>query len=575
MRFLPSFVAAGLALFTSVAIAAPYSPIPAPHSGKLQPWKRSNCTNSAADRSCWGGGFDISTNYYDKVPDTGNTVEIWLELVNTTAALDGVERVVLTVNGTFPGPTIIANWGDTVIVHLYNGLQNNGTGLHFHGIRQNYTNMMDGVPSVTQCPTAPGESITYTWRAVQYGSTWYHSHYSLQAWEGVLGGIIINGPATANYDVDAGIMMLNDWTHATSSQTYLSAETDGPPTLDNGLINGTNVYGDLGARFNMTVEAGKSYRIRLVNGAIDSHFKFMIDNHNLTVIAMDLVPIVPYSTQVLAMGMGQRYDIIVTASESSGNFWIRAIPQNFCSNNVNADNIKGIFKYLSSNATEPSTAEPSTTAYSYDDNCDDEDLSNLVPYFSLDASADAVADDFEVSVGFNSAGLFKWYMEATTFVSHWDYPTLEAIVDDNTTWTTSEHVIQVDTANEWVYFIIETAMGVPHPIHLHGHDFYILGQGTGTYSNSTTLSLKNPPRRDVAMLPASGYLVIAFYTDNPGVWLMHCHIGWHTSEGFALQIVERMSEIPALVDNSTLTSNCDAWDSYFTADDLVQDDSGV
>jgi FtsP/CotA-like multicopper oxidase with cupredoxin domain len=42
-------------------------------------------------------------------------------------------------------------------VHLYNGLTANGTGLHFHGIRQNFTNQMDGVPSITQCPTAPGE----------------------------------------------------------------------------------------------------------------------------------------------------------------------------------------------------------------------------------------------------------------------------------------------------------------------------------------------------------------------------------------------------------------------------------
>jgi FtsP/CotA-like multicopper oxidase with cupredoxin domain len=165
---------------------------------------------------------------------------------------------------------------------------------------------MDGVPSVTQCPTAPGESITYTWRATQYGSTWYHSHFALQAWEGVLGGIIINGPATANYENDMGVLFLNDWTHQTADAVYTRAETSGPPTLDNGLLNGTNVYGDLGSRFNMTVTEGESHRIRLVNGAIDTHFKFMIDDHNLTVIAMDLVPIVPYTTTYLSIGMGQR-----------------------------------------------------------------------------------------------------------------------------------------------------------------------------------------------------------------------------------------------------------------------------
>jgi FtsP/CotA-like multicopper oxidase with cupredoxin domain len=79
-------------------------------------------------------------------------------------------------------------------------------------------------------------------------------------------------------------------------------------------------------------------------------------------------------------------------------------------------------------------------------------------------------------------------------------------------------------------------------------DFNILPQDSGTYdSDSDTLNLSDPPRWDVAVLPSASYLVNAFYTNNPGVWLLHCHIGWHTSEGFALQIVERYSEIAALL----------------------------
>lgn len=65
------------------------------------------CTNTPQDRSCWGD-YDISTNYYDNYPDTGITREYWFDIVNTTAAPDGVERIVLSVNGSIPGPTIIA-----------------------------------------------------------------------------------------------------------------------------------------------------------------------------------------------------------------------------------------------------------------------------------------------------------------------------------------------------------------------------------------------------------------------------------------------------------------------------------
>jgi hypothetical protein len=72
------------------------------------------CVNSASNRACWSDGFDISTNYYEKVPDTGVVREYWFNVENTTAAPDGVEMPVQLINGSFPGPTIIADWGDTV-----------------------------------------------------------------------------------------------------------------------------------------------------------------------------------------------------------------------------------------------------------------------------------------------------------------------------------------------------------------------------------------------------------------------------------------------------------------------------
>lgn len=66
-----------------------------------------------------------------------------------------------------------------------------------------------------------------------------------------------------------------------------------------------------------------------------------------------------------------------------------------------------------------------------------------------------------------------------------------------------------------------------HPIHLHGHDFVVLDQRNSTYNESTAplgFNYDNPPRRDVALLPAEGYLALAFKPDNPGIWLVHCHI---------------------------------------------------
>ncbi|KAL3444611.1 extracellular dihydrogeodin oxidase/laccase [Aspergillus insuetus] len=511
---------------------------------------------SLEPRTCWGDGFDISINYYEDAPRTGVLREYWFNIESTTASPDGVEMPVQLINGSFPGPTIIADWGDTVVVHVTNSLQSNGTGLHFHGIRQNWTDW-DGVPSITQCPIAPGDSYTYRWRAVQYGTGWYHSHFYVQAWDGVFGGIILNEPATANYEVDLGDLFLNDWYHDTADNLILQPATEGPPTAPNGLINGTNIWGDKGSRWETVFEAGVRYRLRLVNAAADQHFRFMIDNHTLEVIANDFVPIVPYNTTQLSIGMGQRYDIIVTAKEiTSGNFWLRAIPQTSCSESSATDKVKGIIRYDAA-----SRSGPTTSAYSYTDSCNDESPSDLAPYLALNASdtyAYGTSENVEVQVTDNA---LLWMMNNTTFRTQWEYPTLLQVAKGNTTWLETQRVIHLPGADEWVYMVNHSPFAQAHPMHLHGHDFWALGSGNGQFDLSMreSLTLVNAPRRDVVMLPASGYVVIAIKTNNPG--------------GFAMQILERAGEIE--YDYATLNATCRNWQNYVAVDDVTQYDSGV
>lgn len=121
----------------------------------------------------------------------------------------------------------------------------------------------------------------------------------------------------------------------------------------------------------------------------------------------------------------------------------------------------------------------------------------------------------------SATSLFKWKIGLNTMLAAWEAPSLLQIAEGNATWESAENVYVLPNANEWVYWIIDTTLPIPHPIHLHGHDFYILAQAaSATFDSSVALNLQNPPRRDVATLPASGYLVIAFLTDNPGAWLV-------------------------------------------------------
>lgn len=549
-------------------------------------------------RASWGD-YNLSTNYYDAIPDTGVVREYWFNLVNVTAAPDGRERTVLLVNGTLPGPTIIADWGDTVVVHVTNSMQNNGTSIHFHGVRQLDTNQMDGVASLTQCPTAPGESYTYTWRASEYGSSWYHSHFSLQAWNGVFGGITINGPASADYDEDVGSLFLNDWDVLTADQMYLSQVVDPwVPQFSGGLLNGTNVYDygngtQVGQRLNIDFVPGKRYRMRLISAALHTDFKFSIDNHNMTIIANDFVPIYPVESNFVAINSGQRYDVIVEASQAASNYWMRAVPQTSCSNNTRSDDIKGVIHYDNAPVELPTSTKQ---VYPDDNYCFDMNMYGYVtePVLALDVylpgasnTSDLVSVQDEQAPNTTYPPMELWRIGDTAFDIYWNDPTLLDIATINDpVWAQGQRVLLANVPNQWNVVVMQNNFTLAHPIHLHGkspsslanlppriltpilgHDFWVLASGIGEFDPRTVpLNTKNPTRRDTATLTNTGttpgYLVIAFPADNPGTWLLHCHVGFHATEGFAMQIVERLSEIPALIDQDVLNATCDSWNAY-------------
>ncbi|KAJ6117348.1 hypothetical protein N7512_007073 [Penicillium capsulatum] len=593
-----AFLYAATLFTTSIAFQLPSYPADTPKSSWFTPSlskkSPSPCLgNTPSTRHQWCE-HDIYTDYTSTVPE-GETREFWLDLSQQNLAPDGRPRWTLAINGSIPGPTLEVNWGDTVVVHLRNSLPDsieNGTSMHFHGIRQYYSNLMDGVVAITQCPLAPNHTITYRWRATQYGTTWYHSHIGLQTWEGVFGGIIIHGPASANYDEDKGVILLNDWDLHSVDELWDTAQLVGPPTMDNALINGMNVFGpdgagQIGRRFNLSFEAGKSYRLRMGNAACDTHFKFSIDHHTLTVIANDLVPIRPYQTTVLDIAIGQRYDIITHANqaETADAFWLRAIPQTSCSKNSNARNIRGIVYY-----THVETI-PDTVAHHASNTCDDEDAAQLIPLVSHDLhlSPDDTfyTETFPATVARNENAFLRWQLNGTSMHLNWSAPTLRQIqrtVAPPSRFPASHAVISIPRRDTWVAVVVETSLAAPHPVHLHGHDFLVVAQGEGSYTpppHGIHAAAGTLPKRDTAVLPAQGYLVLAFRTDNPGAWLLHCHIGWHLEQGFALQFVEREVEIRELLrgewtgDTRAMGANCERWDRYWEQCVMLEDGSGV
>jgi iron transport multicopper oxidase len=95
------------------------------------------------------------------------TVTYNWDITWVTTAPDGFSRKVIGINHQWPCPPIEATVGDTVVVTLTNQLGTESTGLHFHGVNQVGSNIMDGPTGVTQCPIPPGSTFTYTFKVFQ------------------------------------------------------------------------------------------------------------------------------------------------------------------------------------------------------------------------------------------------------------------------------------------------------------------------------------------------------------------------------------------------------------------------
>lgn len=205
----------------------------------------------------------------------------------------------------------------------------------------------------------------------QFGTSWYHSHFSAQYGDGVVGAIVFDGPAAGNYDYDLGPYMFNEvYDGLTAWQVNAIAAVNlqnkgGPPAASNLLINGTNKNANgEGTTGTVTIQSGKKYRLRLINSSVDSFVRVSLDNHTLSVIASDFIPINPFPTQWLLIAIGQRYDVVIHANQTAGNYWFRADVAGDCfSANTGAG--RAIWTYSGQELATPSTSpfsEPSVCA---------------------------------------------------------------------------------------------------------------------------------------------------------------------------------------------------------------------
>ncbi len=149
---------------------------------------------------------------------------------------------------------------------------------------------MDGVNGITQCAIAPGDYFVYKFNVTQYGSSWYHSHYSVQYADGAVGPMTLHGPSSTEYDEEISPpLILTDWGH-NSAFLALTQGLLNPDILLNGHGNVTNYNNgipnttDVQSPYHITFEGpkpgnpSKKYLLRVINTSFDTTFVFSIDS---------------------------------------------------------------------------------------------------------------------------------------------------------------------------------------------------------------------------------------------------------------------------------------------------------
>ncbi|MDX6585225.1 MAG: multicopper oxidase [Solirubrobacterales bacterium] len=452
-------------------------------------------------------------------------------------------------DGVVPGREMRVTAGDQVQLQLTNRLPQ-ATTVHWHGL--DIRNDMDGVPDVTQSPIPPGGSFTYRYVVDGPGTYWYHPHVGVQFDHGLYGPLIVEDPhEPLSYDEDWTVV-LDDWLDGVdgltpevvfaalrggmsgmdggatpSSSTPMSGMNmpgmttppstsamsgmpmGGSPMPSSGSMPGSSAIlmhatspllgGDAGdvkypyylingrvptAPVTFSSKPGRRARIRFINAGGDTAFRVALGGHRMTVVHTDGHPIKPVQADTLLIGMGERYDVLVTLAD--GVFPLVALAEG-----KNATALALV--RTGSGATPPATARPSELNGAL---VGGSEVSQLTAASSAQLAARTVNDEIPLTLTGRMAD-YSWGINGKQY--------------------NPEVPLAVLTSGQRVRMIYTNTTTMWHPMHLHGQAFAVGGP--------------NGPRKDTVMVLPGASVTCEFDTDNPGLWVTHCHNVYHENAG--------------------------------------------
>ncbi len=381
-----------------------------------------------------------------------------------------------TYNGEI-APELRVKQGEMIEVKLVNQDIDRGVTIHWHGY--NVPNAMDGVPGMTQNVVKPGQSFTYKFRANQEGTYWFHSHQQAaeQVVRGLFGTLIVE-PIQETEGYDEEITLINHrWE---TDRGYLKA------------------FGNQDEFQWKQVKPGDTVKLRIIN-AYNYSEKFLLQGTEFRITSIDGMRIQdpqPLSDQTaFRLGAGGRYDVVFTMSDR---------PVFLKLGDAKNESNPGIVFYTG-NLPERPVFQPELSEF---------DPSDYGKPVENEVTAEGKFDrEFHMILG-NRMGFYNGQINFLWTINGEVYPRVPTFV--------------VKEGDRVKTTFVNRSLG-EHPMHLHGHHMTVLkknGKKVATPWLTDTLNV----------MPGESYEV-GFITDNPGMWMDHCHNLDHAATGMTLHLM--------------------------------------
>jgi FtsP/CotA-like multicopper oxidase with cupredoxin domain len=376
--------------------------------------------------------------------------------------------------------------------------------IHWHGVR--VPNAMDGVPDLTQSAVLPGGRFAYSFAPPDSGTYFFHPHCNTaeQVGRGLLGALIVDEDEPPAFHDDV-LVVLKDWRLNRDGQ-FLPFVT--PSGASRGGTFGAVRSANARVAPHIATRAGSDIRLRLLNADSSRISEIGIANAEAHVIAVDGNPVTPFALTTWRLGPAMRLDLSVRTGARD-----ISIVDYFAAEPVVLATLAPILSAGNRNSAgpialtkpfyrTPDLAQAWRHSVLLDQSAAPTVYGDVAPIILPDGRKIEIADTLCL------AGSTYWTIDGASWPErrHGRLPPPLFSVPRGTT-------VALDFYN---------ATSRAHPIHIHGHTMDVL----------TTSLLKRPPHRaDTVLVLPNETVKVAFVADNPGNWMIHCHVIEHQETG--------------------------------------------